>query len=113
MRKMCVNLIKWVLIAVVVATISQTLIGTTNSAQSSEPLLLPRLSLSDLSYAGGFRLPAENSNGSGFGYGGQAVAFNAATPSLFISNRLGLIAEVSIPAPVISADVNDMAFARY
>jgi hypothetical protein len=110
---MCVKRNQLALIAVVAATISQTLVGTTTSAQSTEPLLLPRLSFSDLSYAGGFRLPAETSNGHGFGFGGQAVAFNAATPSLFVSSRLGQVAEVGIPAPVISADVNDMPFAQY
>lgn len=113
MRKMCVKRSQWALIAVVAATISQTLIQTTTLAQSTEPLLLPRLSFSDLSYAGGFRLPAEASNGDSFDYGGQAVAFNAAAPSLFVASMNGRVAEVSIPAPVVSADVNDMPFAHY
>ena len=113
MRKMCVKRNQWALIAVVAATISQTLIGTTTSAQSSEPLLLPRLSFSDLAYQGGFRLPADASNDDSFSYGGQAVAFNAAGPSLFVRSLKGRVAEVTIPAPVVSADVNDMSFAEY
>ena len=113
MRKMCVNRNPWALIAVVAVVISQTLIETTTSAQSTEPLLLPRLSFSDLSYAGGFRLPADPSNGADFGYGGQAVAFNPARPSLFVSSRLGQVAEVSIPAAVVSGNVNDLPSAQF
>jgi len=113
MGKMCAKTALWILIAIVAIPISQTSIGSKVFAQSSDPLLLPRLSFSDISYAGGFRLPAEASNGESFARGGQAVAFNPSRPSLFISSRVGLVAEVSIPSPVISNDVINMPFAQY
>jgi hypothetical protein len=81
------------------------------AAQSSDPSSLPLLSSGGLEYAGGFRLPGETVNGMSFSYGGQAVAYDPATNSLFISS-LGYVAEVSIPAPVISSDVSAMPFAR-
>ena len=37
-----------------------------------------------------------------FGFGGQAVAFNPANNSLFVTSQHGAVAEVSIPAPVIA-----------
>ncbi len=113
MRKMCAKRDLWVSLAAIAVVISQTLLGTTTSAQSTTPLLLPRLSLSDISYAGGFRVPAQSTNGQTFARGGQVMAFNPGGSSLFISNPGGRVAEVSIPAPTISSDVNAMAFARY
>ena len=112
MRTTCVKRVYLLFIAVVAAVISLPLTRTT-LAQSTDPLLLPRLSFSDISYAGGFRLPAEARNGETFARGGQAMAFNAAGPSLFVSSRLGQVAEVNIPAPVISNDVTSMPFAQY
>ena len=81
------------------------------TAQAGDPSALPLLSSSGLEYVGGFRVPAETVNGASFSYGGQALAYDPSTNSLFISNR-NYVAEVSIPAPVNSSDVNAMPFAR-
>ena len=59
-----------------------------------------------------FRVPAETVNGMSFSYGGQAVAYDPATNSLFVSSH-GYVAEVSIPTPVNSSDVNAMPFATF
>ena len=80
-------------------------------AQSGEPSTLPRLIEASLTYLGGFRVPAETVNGLNFNYGGQAVAFDPMTNSLFISSS-GSVAEVSIPTPVNSSDVTALPFAR-
>ena len=82
------------------------------AAQSSDPSTLPLLSSGGLEYVGGFRLPAETVNGVSFSYGGQAVAYDPSTNSLFISSN-GYVAEVSIPTPVNSSDVNAMPFASF
>ena len=82
-------------------------------AQSGDPSLLPRLELSNLSYAGAFRLPREMSNGNSFSYGGHLVAHNTGYNSLFVSDSGYQIAEVSIPTPVASSDVNALPFAQY
>jgi hypothetical protein len=81
------------------------------TAQAGDPSALPLLSSNSLEYVGGFRVPAETVNGASFSYGGQALAYDPSTNSLFISNR-NYVAEVSIPAPVNSSDVNAMPFAR-
>ena len=77
------------------------------------PSSLPLLAESSLQYIGGFRLPAGELSGEHFSFGGGSVAFNPAGPSLFVSSYRGAVAEVSIPTPVNSADVNDMPFASY
>ena len=74
---------------------------------------LPRIQLSDLAYVGGFRLPAGTANGDDFSFGGQPIAFNPATNTLFVASYRGNVAEVNIPAPVNSGDVNAMPFASY
>ena len=81
------------------------------TAQSGDPSALPLLAASGLEYLGGFRVPAETVNGVSFSYGGQAVAYDPATNSLYISSR-NYVAEVSIPAPVNSSDPNALPFAR-
>jgi hypothetical protein len=79
----------------------------------------------DLVYQGSFRLPEKVEGGSGFGYGGHNIAFNpsgdpgGATDgypgSLYISGHVHdqLVAEVSIPKPVISPtkDVTELSVA--
>jgi len=79
----------------------------------ANPSNLPLLAVSQLQYVGGFRLPAESSNGEWFSFGGRTAAFNPAGPSLFLSSYNGAVAEVSIPTPVNSADVNELPFATY
>jgi hypothetical protein len=88
-------------------------LGKSVQAESGDPSSLPRLSLSNLSYAGGFRLPSEMANGNSFSYGGHVVAYNPAYNSLFVSDSGYSIAEVSIPSPVVSSDVNALPFAQY
>ena len=79
----------------------------------ADPASLPLLAESNLQYIGGFRLPAGELNGEHFSFGGAAVAFNPAGPSLFVSSYRGTVAELNIPTPVNSADVTDMPFASY
>jgi len=101
------------LCAIVVAVI---IVGskapTTLRAQVSDPSTLPLVSSGGLEYVGAFRVPAETVNGLSFSYGGQAVAHDPATNSLFISS-LNSVAEVSIPTPVNSSDVNALPFATF
>lgn len=73
----------------------------------------PLLTQASLSYVGGFRLPANSTNGTGFGHGGRVMAFNAARGSLFVTSQYGAAAEISIPTPVHSANVSDLPFATY
>ena len=105
MRQKCVRRAKLVLVTLIAAAAVSHLSGTV-SAQSSDPRTLPRLEFTDLQYLGGFRLPAESSNGDSFSIGGRQMAFNPASHTLFVGSRAGRVAEVSIPAPVKSSDVN-------
>ena len=82
------------------------------SAQSPDPLMLPRLAFSDLTYMGGFRLP-NTPQGGDFSYGGSQMAYNPVRNSLFVSSLHYEVAEVTIPAPVNTSDINRMSFASY
>jgi hypothetical protein len=82
-------------------------------AQSSNPSTLPRVPSDGLQYLGAFRLPATESNGDSFSIGGRQMTFNPAGHSLIVGSRAGRVAEVSIPTPVRSADVNALPFATY
>jgi hypothetical protein len=82
------------------------------TASSISPQTLPRLQLSDVGYLGAFRLP-RTTQGDTFSFAGRAMAFNPARNSLFISSRLGNVAEVDIPAPMQSSNVSEMPFANY
>ena len=114
MRDKCVLWAKPVL-----ATLSFVIIATVYwsvgslSAQSSDPLALPRLSFSNLTYVGAFRLPRNAEGGDDFSYGGQHLAYNPARNSLFGSSLHNTVAEVTIPTPVNSADINQLPFASY
>ena len=74
-------------------------------APRAEPIRPPAqpssglLSFEDLVYEGGFRVPDE-SNGESFSYGGQTLAFNPVSNTLFIGSLHSKVAEVSIPSPV-------------
>lgn len=67
----------------------------------------------DLTYEGAFRVP-QGAFGSqmynGFAYGGYALAYNQANNSMFVVGHVydQMVAEIGIPQPVISADVNSM-----
>ena len=83
------------------------------SAQSSpDPSTLPRLAFADFTYMGGFRLP-RTAQGGDFSYGGLNLAYNPARNSLFADSLHQKVAEVTIPAPVNTTDVNQMPFAAY
>lgn len=114
MRKKCVRWAKPVLACLVAAAAMRSAVsGGTVSAQTGDPSALPRLAFGDLQYVGGFRLPAESANGDSFSIGGRALTFNPSRNSLFISSRAGRVAEVQIPAPVNSGDVNALPFAQF
>ena len=82
-------------------------------AQSPDPSSLPRISFADLTYVGAFRMPRNAEGGEGFSYGGLHLAFNSARNSLFASSLHNNVAEVTIPAPVNTTDLNLMPFASY
>ena len=77
------------------------------------PTDLRRLAFADLVYDGAFRLPSTNSNGDGFGFGGQAAAYNPVSNSLFISTRSGRVAEVTVPDAVKAATIGGLPVAEY
>ena len=79
----------------------------------TDPTRLRRLAFTDLVYEGAFRLPSSNSNGDGFGFGGQATAYNPANNSLFVSTRSGRVAEVTIPDAVKSSAIAALPVADY
>ena len=75
-----------------------------------EPAPAARLSFEDLVYQGAFKVP-EESNGESFSYGGQALAYNPVTNTLFISSLHSKVAEVSIPTPVKSDKAEELPIA--
>lgn len=85
---------------------------TNELTAAADPMTLPLLQFADLQYLGGFRLPRDISSGS-FSYGGLGVAYNPGRNSLFISNRKEMVTEVTIPAPVNSANPEAMNWATY
>ena len=99
--------------AVVAALGAWILLPSALTAFLINPDDLPRIQPGDLSYVGGFRLPAGTANGDDFSFGGQPIAVNTETNTLFVSSYRGNVAEVTIPAPVNSGDVNAMPFASY
>ena len=113
MRKNCVRWTKSVRAAVATGVVVASTLAVTIGAQSTDPSTLPRLSAGSLTYIGGFRLPAESTNNDSFSIGGRQMTFNPAGNSLFIGSRAGRVAEVSIPSPVNSANVNALPFATF
>lgn len=79
----------------------------------TDPTQLPRLTFDRLKYAGAFRLPGSTANDDTFFSGGGPLAFNPARNSLFVGARSGRVAEITIPAPVNSADVAGLATAEF
>jgi len=72
-----------------------------------------QLQFSNLQYMGAFRVPAGYfGDPNGFGFGGTPITYNPANNSLFVGSLNNMIAEVSIPTPVKSEDVEAMAFAK-
>ena len=76
-----------------------------------------RLAFSDLHYLGAFRLPARATQ-PGLEFGGRSLGFNpgtGGTGSLFVGcfPPLSLIAEVTIPEPVVSQNLADLQTAAF
>lgn len=83
------------------------------AAPLPDPARLPRLALDDLRYAGAFRLPAGETHGDSFSFGGGPIAFNQARNSLYVASRAGRVAEITIPTPASHADVTQLPFSDY
>src|SRR5262249_26642263 len=82
--------------------------GGQPAAPSDARLLQP----DNLVYLGAFRVPdASSDDSAGFSFGGGPIAYNPNNNSLFIGSIDNLIAEVSIPTPVVSDNPADMPFA--
>jgi hypothetical protein len=82
-------------------------------APVADPTNLPRLSLDQLEYQGAFRLPANEQNGESFSFGGGPAAYNPDNNSLFVGTRGGKIAEISIPQPVNSENIDALPSAGF
>jgi hypothetical protein len=116
MRKKCVLWSKPVLVVLTLIIITATGVQWSDgvlSAQAPDPTSLPRLAFANLTYVGAFRLPRNAEGGEDFSYGGQHLAYNPARNSLFGSSHHNNVAEVTIPVPVNTTDVNQMPFASY
>lgn len=113
MRKKCVRRTKYVRATLIVATMVVSTLAVNTGAQSSDPSTLQLLSFDSFQYLGGFRLPRETVNADNFAYGGKAIAYSPATNSMFVSSRANRVAEVTIPNPLITSDVNQMPFATF
>jgi hypothetical protein len=104
----------WKHCCAVVCALGATALSTSAIfATGDDPSTLPLVQFADLIYAGAFRLPEAFMNGDGFTIGGRPVAYNPARNSLFIGSRAGRLAEVAIPAPVNSANINALPFASF
>ena len=114
MRKKCVRWAKPVLATLfAIAAIVLVSSNAPISAQSTTPSTQPRLAFTDLSYVGGFRLPADSSNGDSYSFGGRQLTYNPVNNSLFVGSRIGRVAEVSIPTAVNTNNPAAMPFATF
>ncbi len=113
MRKKCVRWTKFVRTALVATVAVISALAVSPAAQTNEPSAQPKLAFSDISYLGGFRLPATTANDDNFSFGGKQLTFNPVSHSLFVGSRGGRVAEVSIPTPVNSSNAAAMPFASY
>jgi hypothetical protein len=86
---------------------------STRAVAITDPTQLPRLTSDDLAYQGAFRLPADEANGASFSFGGSPAAYHPERDSLFVGTRAGRVAEINIPDPVNSQDVDALPFAKY
>jgi fibronectin type 3 domain-containing protein len=103
-------------VSAVILCLSVSAVCVTVQGQSSgDPSTLPLVQASQLTYVGGFRLP-EGTFGSqyGYSYGQGPIAYDPATNALFLSGHPyepTLVSQVSIPTPVNTSSVNQMATA--
>ena len=76
---------------------------------------LPLLQAADLEYEGAFRVPSGGVERETFNYGGKALAYNAASNSLFMTghDHHNRTAEITIPAIVNSNNLDDLQRASF
>src|SRR6478752_4346646 len=103
------------LVGLVAGLASAVLSGApmTRVAEQIDSRDLPLLTESALRYVGGIRLPAGTLNGDDFSFGGHPITFNPARGTLFVTSYRSNVAEVTIPEPVNSTDVNELPFATF
>lgn len=80
------------------------------------PLLSQNLlQSSDFQYLGAFKVPLGEVNGTRFGYGGTAPVYNSANHSLYMvgHNHHQMVAEITIPNPINSNNLNDLNRATF
>jgi hypothetical protein len=85
------------------------------AAYGADPLSLPLIGRSGLTYRGAFRLPKQVSDTRTFSYGGTALAFDPGRHGLFVVGHdwYQLTAEVTIPMPVRSRRLAALRRARF
>ena len=71
-----------------------------------------RLTLDDLVYQGAFRLPADE-QGDTFSYGGQTLAYNPVSDTLFVGSLQSKVAELSIPSPARTTRLEELPVASF
>jgi hypothetical protein len=113
MRKKCVRWTKSAVLGTLTAALLWVAPNSSTTAQTIDPSTLPLITLDQLQYLGGFRLPATIANGDHFAYGGKMLTYNPGRNSLFVGSNTGNVAEITIPAPVNSADISALPFASY
>ncbi|HUQ87448.1 MAG TPA: hypothetical protein VM096_07815 [Vicinamibacterales bacterium] len=84
-----------------------------NPGKGVDPRALPRVTFEQLHYAGAFRLPAAESNGDSFSFGGYPIAYNPDNNSLFVGAHSGRIAEVNIPDATTGGNIESLPSAGY
>jgi hypothetical protein len=82
-------------------------------APGTNPTTLRRLEFGDLAYEGAFRLPAAESNGDSFSFGGTQLAYNSDNNSLFVGTHGSNVAEVSVPQPSLETNLDALPSATF
>jgi hypothetical protein len=110
MKNQSVNIAVFPQIALTLLLAACTLPGTSYTADSNAPLIRKP----DLLYVGAFRVPAGGSGGNTFSYGGSAITYNPAGPSLIMVGHKHhqKTAEISIPRIKTGATPSDLDRAR-
>lgn len=102
--------------ALILATASVIgfLVSPTSALSATpNPQTEPLVQQSDLVYQGSFALPQGATNQTSFAYGGYGLAYDSADNSLFLTghNWFQYTAEISIPTPVSTTNVNSLPIA--
>jgi hypothetical protein len=77
----------------------------------TDPTALPRLRFEQLKYLGAFRLPREELNGDSFSAGGGPIAYNQLRSTLYVGSRSSMVAEVTVPTPLNTSNLEELPFA--